>query len=257
MKGFTDIYASSRGGPLHPNGPWESVYSTGFINEILLEGRKRKYPLVTGEYYHVFNKSIAGYRIFNGDLQYRRMVCSIQYYQYSNLNYCFSDFLRFKRVEREGFHKSLHLKRTKYSRLVEVIAYCIMSTHIHLALKQLLDNGISIFMGNILNSYARYFNRKHKRFGPLWAGRFQDVIIDSDEQLWHLSKYVHLNPTTAGLIDKPHNWIYSSYLEYLDVINQEERISQWEDVMELTPCEYKKFVNDQIDYQRKRDSLNI
>jgi putative transposase len=78
-----------------------------------------------------------------------------------------------------------------------------MPTHIHLVLRQLKDGGISKFMSNILNSYSRYFNIKHNRKGPLWEGRFRKVLVGSDEQLLHLTRYVHLNPVTACLVDKP------------------------------------------------------
>ena len=61
---------------------------------------------------------------------------------------------------------------------VEIIAYCIMPTHFHLVVKQLKEDGISFFIQQILNSYSRYFNIKTKRKGPLWEGRFQNVIIE-------------------------------------------------------------------------------
>ncbi len=211
----------------------------------------RKDLLITGECYHVFNKSIASYRIFNVDSEYQRMVHSLRYYQFDNRDCNFANFTRFKKVEREGFYRSLGLKNAHHDKLAEIIAYCIMPTHIHLILKQLQDNGISVFMGNVLNSHARYFNRKYRRLGPLWVGRFKGVSVENDEQLWHLSRYVHLNPTTTELVRKPQDWPYSSYREYLDMVDKKERISRWEDLIETRPSEYKKFVNDQIGYQKE------
>ena len=71
-------------------------------------------------------------------------------------------------------------------------------------------------MGDILNSYSRYFNTKQKRKGPLWEGRFENVLIKTDEQLLHLTRYIHLNPVTAYLVDQAKDWQASSYNEYLE-----------------------------------------
>ena len=125
-----------------------------------------------------------------------------------------------------------------------------MPTHIHLIVEQLVDGGISLFMGNILNSYARYFNIKYKRLGPLWVGRFKEALVETDEQMLHLSRYVHLNPTTANLIEKPEAWEFSSYQEYLNNVDEKVRISYWDHVIDIPSQDYKLFVDDQIGYQR-------
>jgi len=63
------------------------------------------------------------------------------------------------------------------------------------------EEGISLYMKNLLNSYTRYFNTKTKRKGPLWQGRFKSVLIKMDEQLY-LTRYIHLNPTSEDLVEK-------------------------------------------------------
>ncbi len=78
-----------------------------------------------------------------------------------------------------------------------------MPTHIHLILKQLKEDGISAYMSKILNSYTCYFNRRTKRKGPLWESRFKRVEVTSDEQLLHLTRYIHLNPVTAHIVEEP------------------------------------------------------
>jgi putative transposase len=124
-----------------------------------------------------------------------------------------------------------------------------MPTHLHLILKQLKHNGISIFMNNILNSYTRYFNTKHKRKGPLWEARFKNILIEKDEYLLHLTRYIHLNPVTASLINKPEDWLASSYREYIE--KNAEKICQYDDVLKTEPISYKQFVDDRISYQRE------
>ncbi len=217
---------------------------------------KRKEALATGEVYHVFNKSIAGYKIFNNDSEFLRMINVICYYQRENPGLKFSDFIRSAAVKNNHFPPQgcnhfppLGWEMGDKEKLVEIIAYCVMPTHLHLAVKQLKENGISIFMGNVLNSYAKYFNTKHERKGPLWEGKFQNLLVETDEYLLHLTRYIHLNPPTARLVDKPEDWLVSSYREYL-LSTDNTRICKYEDILDIEPKDYKEFVEDRISYQR-------
>ena len=211
---------------------------------------KRKDVLVTGEVYHVFSRSIAGYKVFNDDDDFTRMLQLLKYYQIKN-DLRFSDFIETGLVQQEGFNNAFNIISKDKNKLVQIVAYCFMPTHIHLILKQLAEKGISTYMGNILNSYSRYFNTLHKRKGPLWESKFKNVRVANDDQLLHLTRYIHLNPTTASLSKKPEDWDYSSYNEYLSRGNKIHPISQFNDVIEIKSPVYRKFVNDQISYQKE------
>jgi putative transposase len=211
---------------------------------------QRKSPLATGETYHVFNKSIADYVIFNTDSEYDRMIAAIQYYRAENKNLSFSRFIKLSQGENNLIEISARDTKVK-TKIVEIIAYCVMPTHFHLVLQQLQDNGISVFMNNILNSYSKYFNIKHKRKGPLWEGRFKNVLVDTDEYLFHLTRYMHLNPVTASLTDRPGMWKFSSYNEYILGDNINERICEYRHRFDIKPKRYKKFVEDRISYQKE------
>jgi putative transposase len=136
-------------------------------------------------------------------------------------------------------------------RLVDIIAFCIMPTHVHFALRQLTEGGISMYMGNVLNSYARYFNIKYRRKGPLYEGRFKSVLVESNEQLYHLTRYIHLNPVTAGLADKPEEWKASSYNEYTSRIEKSEKTCKFDDLLNIDPHSYNEFVMMRKDYQKE------
>lgn len=211
---------------------------------------KRKIPLVTGEVYHIYSRSIADFKIFNDSQDYQRMCNLFKYYQVAEPPAKFTIFMKLEGVKREGFSNYLARLTKDQEKIVQVIAYCLMPTHIHLTLKQLSPNGISTFMGNILNSYSRYFNTKYHRKGPLWESKFENVLVKDDEQLFHLTRYLHLNPVTAGLVDKPEDWIYSSYKEYTEDMADIIRICQYDDLIEIQPKKYKRFVKDRISYQR-------
>lgn len=207
---------------------------------------QRKISLEEGNIYHIFSKSIAGFEIFRNISEYKRMKNLLAYYNLINPPWKFSLFLEIKNKQ-----KFYNQHPTKKERLVEIIAYCLMPTHIHLILKGLKPGSISIFMGKILNSYARYFNVKTKRKGPLWESRFKNVLVENDEQLIHLTRYIHLNPVTAYLIDQPEDWEFSSYKEFLSKEEDKNKMCNYLDVVDIKPKEYQDFVNSQINYQKE------
>lgn len=213
----------------------------------------RKEPLVNEEIYHIFTKSIAGFRIFNEDSEFLRMKNVMRYYQIEKPKIKFSDFIKLKKIKETEIREEN--SSYKQERLVEIIAYCIMPTHLHLILKQIKDNGISNFMNKILNSYTRFFNTKHKRKGPLWETRFRNILIKTNEQLLHLTRYIHLNPVSVYLVDNPKDWPYSSYCEYILEVPPEERICNFENLLEITPSNYREFVEDRISFQRELERL--
>lgn len=163
----------------------------------------------------------------------------------------FSQFIEHEITKQLGFEKYFEDEFRDSKNYIQIIAFCLMPTHIHLVVKQLRNNGISTFMSNALNSYTRYFNTKYKRKGPLWVGRFKAVLVTADEQLSHLTRYVHLNPVTARLRDKSEDWEWSSYQEYVATEEISYPLCQFRDFLDMKPRAYQSFVEDQIDYQRQ------
>jgi len=212
----------------------------------------RKDPLVDGEIYHVFSKSIAGFKIFNSHLDYERMIGGITFYREreKDVSCRFSEYLKTKKEN--GSKLQVLIGGEK---IVEIIAYCLMPTHLHLILKQLREKGISQFMGLILNSFTRYFNSRYKRKGPLWEGRFKSVLVKDDAQFIHLTRYLHLNPTSSGLVENPEDWKYSSYKEYLGLVDAKKKICNFSEYIDMRAEEYKEFVTDRVDYQRELAKL--
>ena len=201
--------------------------------------------LVNDQVYHVLNKSIAKFKIFNDDIDFNRIIEATIFYQSKNPD-------KFSVFNRQLNYKQKIKKLTCSDRKnqVEIIAYCFMPTHFHFILKQLKDNGISKFLNDILNSYTRYFNIKYKRKGPLWQGKTKKILVKSDEQLLHLTRYIHLNPTTSYLVGNPEDWAYSSYKEYIRIPGNHIRLCKFDNILDINTEEYKSFVIDTIDYQR-------
>ena len=153
---------------------------------------RRKIKFYAGEYYHVYNQGNNRQNIF-----------------FERENYLF--FLR--RVR-----KYLPPNGTI------VVAYCLMPTHYHLmvGVKQTSEVsetsevlGVSTGMMKLSVSYTKAINKRYQRSGVLFRGPFQAVHVDRNEYLLHLSRYIHLNPVTAGLVERPEDWEFSSYREYI------------------------------------------
>lgn len=207
----------------------------------------RKHPLSNGSYYHIFNRSIAKFEIFNSADDYHRFLEIINLYHFANFYNKYSGFLELSISHQRAITSSLEKSNNT---LVEIIAFCIMPTHIHLILKQVTENGISRYMAKVLDSYSRYFNIKHQRKGPLWEGHFENILVKTDEQILHLTRYLHLNPTSAGLVKKPEDWQFSSYHQYVSK-NRTKDICQFNGLIDLDSKEYKQFVQDHAAYQKE------
>ena len=85
-----------------------------------------------------------------------------------------------------------------------------MGNHFHILLETQYPN-LSKSVQWINVSYAGYFNRKYKRNGYLFQGRFKSILVDADSYLKQLSRYIHLNPVRAGLVDRPTDYNWSNY----------------------------------------------
>ena len=208
----------------------------------------RKVPLVKSGIYHICTKSIAGFKIFNSDGDYERMRLVMFFYSIEKPPCKFSLFT----ADPKNDLDSLAIQ----AKLVRLLAYCFMPTHIHLLVEQIADGGISRYANLILKSYSKYFNIKHRRKGPLWEGRFKSVLVETDDQFSHLTRYIHLNPVSSSLVDKPQDWKFSSYAEY---INEEsagkKKICDFSKYHTMDTKTYKNFVDDRIDYQRKLEYI--
>lgn len=78
--------------------------------------------------------------------------------------------------------------------VVDIMAFCLMPNHVHLLVRQLKDGGISKFMRKIGAGYGGYYNKKYKRSGHLFQGKYKIVHIQDDKQLITIFVYIHTNP---------------------------------------------------------------
>ncbi len=210
----------------------------------------RKIPLVSGEVYHVFNRSVAKQPIFSTRRDYSRFLETLSYYQFSGNPIRFSHFFRMSEEDKANQMKILR----KHTKSVELFAFCIMPNHFHILVRQLEDDGLMAFVRNIQNSYAKYFNIKYKRTGSLFQEQFKAVLIDDDNQLLHVCRYIHLNPTTSNLLknfDQLKTYPGTSLIDYIK--DNEREIIQTKHILDMfsnNKARFLRFNKDQEDYQR-------
>ena len=118
----------------------------------------------------------------------------------------------------------------------KIYAYCLMSNHVHIVLKEKKLGDISLIMKRILTKYARWYNIKYDRSGALIANRYKSVPVEIDEYFLNLIRYIHQNPIKAGIVNKCEDYSYSSYKEYV----KEKEITDTDFLMEM--ISQKEFV---------------
>ena len=94
---------------------------------------------------------------------------------------------------------------------VAVNAYVLLDNHFHMLLTPPSDEAMSLMMQSVGRTYVRYFNKRHKRSGTLWEGRYKSSLIDSEGYLLTCMAYIDLNPVRAGLAESAEDFRWSSY----------------------------------------------
>lgn len=204
----------------------------------------RTIPFVNGEIYHLYNRGLEKQTIFNTQWDYTRFTKTLFYYQIKDPKPKFSTY---------GQSKAFAIDKSK--KIVDILSYCLMPNHFHLLVKQLIDDGISEFMRRFIHSYTKYRNVKYGRQGPVFQGIFKAILVENEEQLLHLSRYIHLNPLVSLLTKdlKLYNW--SSYLSFINLSN-DTRVAK-EEILNFfkSPKEYEQFVLNQAEYGKTLEVL--
>jgi putative transposase len=114
--------------------------------------------------------------------------------------------------DRQRFLRYLESATKRYGASMHV--YCLMSNHYHLLLETPKGN-LSQIMRHINGAYTTYFNVRHQRAGHLFQGRYKAILVEFDEYAKELSRYIHLNPVRAGIVENPGKYPWSSYQYYV------------------------------------------
>ncbi|PIP25194.1 MAG: hypothetical protein COX34_00115 [Candidatus Nealsonbacteria bacterium CG23_combo_of_CG06-09_8_20_14_all_36_12] len=185
--------------------------------------------LANGEIYHIVIRTMEGLKLFRNEKDYLRMIHDL--FVFNNRVSTSSSYRN--TINKSGLDPDLLPRKNQIRRrlLVEILAFCLMPNHVHLLVRQLQDNGISKFMQKIGAGYGGYYNKKYKRNGHLFQGKYRIVHIKNDKQLITIFVYIHTNPTAIlvpywkergikgrdlkKIIKFLENYRWSSYSDYL------------------------------------------
>lgn len=190
----------------------------------------RPFSFSIDEYYHIYARGVDKRQIFTDERDRWRFLMLL-FVCNSEQTIHLSDY------GQKDVAEIFSINRGKT--LVDIGAYCLMSNHFHLLIREKVAGGISLFMQKLLTAYTMYFNKKHTRRGSLFEGTFMAKPVADDEYLRYLFAYIHLNPVKTidpqgwggkKIADRSvareflQNYRFSSYQFYLGQCRMEDEI---------------------------------
>jgi REP element-mobilizing transposase RayT len=165
----------------------------------------------------------------------------------------------FAKADYEKFKDYLRDGREKYG--YRLHCYVLMPNHYHL-LMETPNGNLSQVMHYINGSYTTHINRKRKRIGHLFQGRYRAVLIDRDSYLLELSRYVHLNPVRAKIVSRPEDYPYSSYASYIsrekdDCVSHELILGMISKDKRGSRKKYREFVEKGLEKKIENPMMNV
>jgi putative transposase len=107
-----------------------------------------------------------------------------------------------------------------------ILAYCLMSNHVHLLARPKDEESLYKMMQGVTLCYTQYVNRRYKRTGRLWESRYHSCIVDKERYLWAVARYIEQNPIRAEIVSRAEEFPHSSARAHIygtrdDVLGEE------------------------------------
>lgn len=187
-------------------------------------------------YYHVYNRGVAKQNIFLDEQDYKTFLSYFKLY------------LTPPNLQGQSLKAPPSHKLKNYCDTLKLLSYCLMPNHFHLFIFQKESNTMADFFHSLATKYSMYFNKKYKRVGHVFQGRYKAVMVTGENQFIYLSKYIHRNPLDilpSGTVLEGYK--YSSYQNYLGRFKQ-----TWVDTTDILSYfsknqqtdSYKRFVEE-------------
>jgi putative transposase len=205
---------------------------------------------VENGYYHIYNRGVEKRKIFLDKQDYAVFLSYLKEYLIpKNEKELFEKLFSPQILPKEKSNILKSLRMNNFAKEITLLAYCLMPNHFHFFVKQKKAESIDRFVQSLATRYTAYFNRKYKRVGSLYQGVYKAVLIASEQQFLHLSRYIHkqaLDLKEKILKEKQP----SSYLEYLgkrktEWVHPEEILSYFN--QSNPDFSYKNFMEQQED----------
>ena len=189
----------------------------------------RKDPLVTGEYYHIYNRGVDKRDVFMNQHDLARFILSVKLFntvkpigsiELKKREHADSD------LEAAQPPELAEAGQLQNEPLISVVCYCFNPNHFHFIIKQEVDGGISEFFKRLLGGYTYYFNKIHDRSGSLFQGRFKSNLINDDQYFLTIRPYVNMNYSIHNIPSEKSHLVWASDGEYdsglFDIVSKEE-----------------------------------
>ena len=168
---------------------------------------------VEGEIYHIYNRGVEKRDIFLDDRDRLRFIYGLALFNTPQPSLNAGRTFNAPLIE-------VQLQSRGQEKLVEIMAFCLMSNHYHLMLRGLVPDGIKEFMRKIGTGYTNYFNLKYQRVGSLFQGRYKAKPVLEEQHFIYLPFYIHTNPLGADdrsstSIKKLEEYRWSSFHDYI------------------------------------------
>lgn len=176
---------------------------------------------VEGGIYHVYNRVTRGEKVFDEDQEALFLL----------------DTMR-KVRDRDDFI---------------VLAWCIMGNHYHLAVR---CTSVPLWrsMASIHVNISRSFNKRYRVYGPFWQGRYKAKLVETPEYLRQLLVYIHLNPVTAGIVERPDDYVWSGHREVVrrfknSFVDSDELLLSFDETREAARRAYLSSIRAAVDQE--------
>ena len=204
-----------------------------------MPAKNRIKDYIPNSYYHLYNRGVEKRPIFLDVQDYNVFQSYLETYLSPKDPNRLSILLENGNPKEKDTARKL-LRLNNFSDQIKLLAFCLIPNHFHLLIHQKEANSIDIFANSLFTRYTMYFNKKYKRVGPLFQGLYKAVLVQSEEQLLWLSRYIHRNPLDLLQGRALQSYQYSSYPDYLKIRNK-----SWvkpEEILSYFKSPYKNFV---------------
>lgn len=181
-----------------------------------MPAKNSRKQFIENSYYHIYNRGVEKRQIFMDDMDYSVFISYLKNYLLpKNENFLRDIISDENSTSKQKADALRQIKLNNFSQTISLTAYCLMGNHFHLLVKQTSADGIDKFMNSLMTRYTMYFNRRHKRVGHLFQGNYKAVLVETEAQLLHLTRYIHQNPASKGHAFQ--SYPYSSYKQYVSL----------------------------------------
>ena len=221
----------------------------------------RQIQIAPEEFYHLYNRGVEKRKIFLCRADYERFEALLYLANQSepaDLKYQGRSFAEICNV-RTG------------DPLVEIVAYCLMSNHFHLLVRECVEGGIAKFMQKVTTGYTMYFNKRNGRSGALFEGTYKAKHVSDDRYFRYLVSYIHLNPVKLfdskwkenGIKDRAGaeryltHYVHSSYLDYVGKERVQALILEKKTLVDIFPSagDFKNCVIEWLTYAQQQNKV--